>query len=206
MTSKFLFLSRVPALSVAITVFASSMAAAQTPASTPTAGETAQTRLLGLPAQGPMASPVDVTRAVGTEVRVTSTNGSEQIGTLVSLSASEVVLRASNGDSVVPLGQVQKVERTSRRVEKWAGIGVLVGLGVGALAGMTWCLEGECLGPAWFFVLGGGIGGGVGAGVGMGMNRASADRDVIYDAGRTTVQVAPILSPRQAGLAMAVRW
>jgi hypothetical protein len=183
MTSHFLFLPRLAALSVAIIVLASSMAAAQTPASSQPATETTQTRLLGLPAlaslvpvkalritqndggptQGPMASPADVKRAVGTQVRITSTNGSEQIGTLVSLSAAEVVLRASNGESVVPLAQVQRVERTSNHVEKFAGIGLLVGLGVGTLAVMS-CLEGECpgvlalvIGPEWAAVLAPGL-------------------------------------------------
>jgi hypothetical protein len=202
MTSHFLSLPRVAALSVAITVLASPMAAAQTPVSPPPADKTV------LPAQGLVASPADVKRAVGTQVRVTFSDRSKRKGTLVSLSASGVVLRTGDGEAVIPLAQVWKVDKTSHRVRKGAGIGLLAGLGFGALMWAIAPCEGEC--PQGADVLGvaimAGIGAGVGALIGGGKNLASADRDAIYDAGRSTVHVAPILSPRRAGLAMAVRW
>jgi hypothetical protein len=184
-------------------MLASSIAAAQAPpASTPPASETV------LPGHGLVASPADVARAIGTEVRVTSPDRKLRKGTLVSLSASAVVLRTRDGDAILPLAQVWKVDKTSHRVRKGAGIGLLAGLGFGALMWAIAPCEGEC--PQGADVLGvaimAGIGAGVGALIGGGKNLASADRDAIYDAGRSTVHVAPILSPRRAGLAMAVRW
>jgi hypothetical protein len=199
MTSNLVFLQRAAALSVGITVLASSIAAAQTPASTPPAGKTI------LPAQGLVASPADVTRAVGTEVRVTFSDRSTRKGTLVSLSASGVTLRTRDGETVIPLAQVWKVGKTSHRVRNGALIGLLAGAAVGAWPAMEGnCGDGCGWGP---MILGmfAGIGAGVGALVGEGMNSARGDREVLYDAGRS-VQVLPILSPRGAGLAMAVRW
>lgn len=51
-----------------------------------------------------------------------------------------------------------------------------------------------------------GVFGGIGAGVGA-LIGSAVKGGAIYEApARSTVQVAPILSPRRAGLALAVRW
>jgi hypothetical protein len=199
MTNNVVFLSRVAALSVAITVLASSVAAAQTPASTPTAGDTV------LPAHGLVASPADVRRAVGTDVRVTFSDRSTRKGTLVSLSASGVTLRTRDGDAIIPLAQVWKVEKTSHRARKGAQIGLLAGLGFGAVMVLLAPCEGEC--PPGMDLLGVGMLGGLGAGAGALIGRGmKSTGHVIYDAQRATVRVAPVLSPQGAGLALAVRW
>jgi hypothetical protein len=64
----------------------------------------------------------------------------------------------------------------------------------------------DVLSPILFASIFGGIGAAVGAEIGGGVNEAGADRDVIYDSSRRTVLVAPLLSPRRAGIALAVRW
>lgn len=225
MTSNGVSLPRAGALWAALTVLVSSVAAAQTPVSTPSAGAATEAVSLRVPAlaagtaagitspddqgtvQQRMASPEAVARALGADVRVAFSRG-ERNGILVSLSASEVVLRTREGDAAIPLAEVQMIRKTSHRVRNGAVGGFLMGAALGvvrAAVGPPIDVP-DALSPILFASIFGGIGAAVGAGIGGGLNAARADHDVIYDSSRPTVLVAPLLSPRRAGIALAVRW
>jgi hypothetical protein len=111
-----------------------------------------------------------------------------------------------DGETVMPLAQVWKVDKTSHNVRKGALIGLLVGAGVGAWPAM----KGNCGdGCGWWpYYLGmfAGAGAGVGALIGSGIN---LERDAIYDAGRSpqpAVRLTPIVTPRRAGAHLSVNW
>jgi hypothetical protein len=143
----------------------------------------------------------------GKEVRITTAAGTQHRGRVAELSLTSLTL-ADRLRTSVAFDQIVKVEKTSHRVRHGALIGLLAGAAVGAWPAK----EGNCAdGCGWWPIILGmyaGIGTGVGALIGEGINRARAfdGGDVIYDAQRPSVQVAPVLSPRRAGVAMAVRW
>jgi hypothetical protein len=199
MTGRFQFLSRVAALSVALTVFASSMAAAQTPLSNPPSGATTQRIVPGSPAFSRLVE--------GKEVRITTAAGTQHRGRVAELSGTSLTL-ADRSRTSVAFDQIVKVEKTAHRARNGALIGLLAGAAVGAWPAK----EGNCGdGCGWWPIILGmyaGIGAGVGALIGEGISSARAfdGGDVIYDVHRPIVQVAPIVSPRRAGVALAVRW
>jgi hypothetical protein len=143
-----------------------------------------------------------IASAQGKEVRITAMDGSRRKGKLVSLSASEVVFQDDGRSLTMGLGDVRKVERISRHVREGLLIGALGGILVGN------AMDDSCDDCGFEQYLGLGVGAGIGAGVGAILNAASAYRNLIYQAPESSVSVsvAPMLSPRRAGLALTMRW
>ena len=149
-----------------------------------------------------------IASAIGKEVRITSMDGSERTGRLVSLSGSEVAFEADSRTQTVTLTGVSKVERTSRHV-RWATLLGALGGGLVGWAVVHACDtgpdQGDDCGLNYFYGLGVGVG--IGAGVGAVMNVATAKRHVIYQANQPTAAgVAPLLTPGGVGAALTVRW
>jgi hypothetical protein len=145
--------------------------------------------------------------AIGKEVRVTGVDGSTGTGRLVSLSISDVVFQQKGKDVSIPLGQVSKVEKVSHGVRN----GVVVGAISGILTGWwvscgVWYDDGSCWTPGFLMIAGLGVG--AGAGIGAIDNAAKSDDNLLYQApgASSSVSVVPILSPRHAGLSVAMRW
>jgi hypothetical protein len=147
-----------------------------------------------------------IASAIGKEVRITSMDGSERTGRLVSLSGSEVAFEADSRTQTVTLTGVSKVERTSRHV-RWAMLLGTLGGGLVGSALVHACENrpGDDCGVNYFWGLGFGVG--IGAGLGAVMNVATAKRHVIYPANQPTAAgVAPLLTPGGVGAALTVRW
>ena len=143
------------------------------------------------------------------DVRVRATNGGIFKGRLVSLTTTEVVINQSGRSVVLPIGEVQRVEKSTHRTRNALIIGSILGYVGGYFLSCGTGDEEDC----WpeIGLLGAGIGAGVGAIVGRSANaRAARDgRDVLYSAparSQARLQLTPIVSPRRAGLGMLVRW
>lgn len=109
MTSSFVSLPRAAAVGVAITVLASSMAAAQTPVVSPPTGETAQTMQLGTPAFARLVQ--------GTEVRITTADGTRLKAVVVAFSPTGMTLADKQRQRTsVPFDQIVKVKKVTHRV------------------------------------------------------------------------------------------
>jgi len=146
--------------------------------------------------------------ASGKEVRVWLANGLRPRGTLVSLTATELVVRQGDRDVRYSLDQVLLVETASH------GHGVRNGAIAGAIAGAAsvFVVGGGCQNESCGqdYALGGAILGGIGAGagalVGALIHRAGADTHVVYAASTPSVRVVPTITPTRAGVSLAMRW
>lgn len=146
--------------------------------------------------------------ASGQEVRVWLASGPRPRGMLVSLTATELVVRQGTRDVRYSLDQVLLVETASH------GHGVRNGAIAGAIAGAAsvFIVGGGCDNESCGqdYALGGAILGGIGAGagalVGALIHRAGADTHVVYAAPTTSVRVVPTITPTRAGVNLAMRW
>jgi hypothetical protein len=153
------------------------------------------------------------TRAVrapgGPEVRVVSTTGARQVGRLVSLSGTEVVLRQAGRSVVLPIAQVQRVERVSHRIRNVTIASAIAGYVGGYLASCGDGDENDCWPEVGLLFAG--IGAGAGAAIGAVLNRNARQdgRDVLFAAPRREaglVSVAPVVTPDRAGARVSLRW
>jgi hypothetical protein len=205
MTSSFVSLPRAAALSVAITVLASSIAAAQTPVgSVPTGGVTQST---------PVGVPDVLARMEGKNVWITA-EGVRRRGVVTSLSTTDMVLMEDGVATTIPFGQIVRIEKATHRLRKGTLIGLVSGVGAGAvLLAVLGCADDGFVGcsPADYVsgsLFSGGIGAGAGLGSGALANWAKRNSDVLYDARRrtTTIALVPILSPTRQGMAFSMAW
>jgi len=152
--------------------------------------------------------------AAAEDVKVTSLDGSRYTGALVSLSASRVLIRQkpkgamlpgglqTPEDLAIPLDQVRRIERISHKGKL---VGLFVGAGAGAVFG--WLISGDDghSHPSWAVPNAAWAGG---VGVGIGAIFDALGRDVLFEApGRSkSVRVAPMVTPRHTGVAVALAW
>jgi hypothetical protein len=144
------------------------------------------------------------TRPSGAAARVRLSNGVRREGELVSLTASDVVITREGQTQTFPLDQVSRVDRTTHNVRNGVLWGLLLGFAGGYLSSCGSGDEEDCWPEAG--ALFAGIGAGTGALIGAGMNRASAENRVLYSAPRSTVSVAPRVSPSRTSLETTVRF
>jgi hypothetical protein len=142
--------------------------------------------------------------AIGKEVRVVERDGTRRIGSLVTLSGSEVVFTRQGHEISVPIDRVRSVERVSRGVRKGALIGLASGVALGLLA--TCDTSGDdCPNPySWVplaMLIEGGIGAAAGAGIGAIVDAAHRSGNQLYAAPpASAVSVAPLIGvDRQGG-------
>jgi hypothetical protein len=144
-------------------------------------------------------------RLTAPDVRLISTNGSDLRGRLISLTATEVVIKQRDRSVVIPIAEVQRVTKTTHRLRNAMVTGAILGYVSGYLL---------CPGPGCrtgLGLLGAGYGTGTGAVLGWWANhRAARDgRDVLYTGpsrSSATFMISPVASPRHAGIGMSVRW
>ena len=199
MISRFTFFVRPAALSVAVTLFAASIAVAQTREPTYPTGAATQAAVGGVPT---FASQLQ-----GKNVWITA-DGARVRGRVTSLSPTGLVLVEDGAPTTIPYAKIVRVEKSSHRLRNGTLIGLVAGaaVGLGAVAGCGWedCEEGIIILPAFFT----GIGAAAGVGFGAIVNAAQKSGDVLYDARRrtTTMALSPILSPTRKGLAFSMTW
>ncbi len=194
MTRTFVSLRRISALSVAITAFAASIAAAQ-------GGPEVQPSFLTTPTFARMVE--------GKTIRITTSDGTRHEGRLIAQTRAGLTVEGGSS-TPVPFDRIATVEEVSHRQRNDVLKGTLIGFGsffgLGALVQWS-CWGDECaanLGPAFAF---GAIGAGVGAGFGALVARTHRGMGVIYQAPhRTTMSLAPILSPTRKGMAFSMTW
>jgi hypothetical protein len=152
------------------------------------------------PIPRPIQATVAPDEAAGKAVRVSLANGVRRHGRFVSLSTSELVLRDDGQDIRYPLDQVLLVETVHKTALKAALIGTGVGLAAGGPVDRALEFDGA-LGFAMPF-----IGAGAGALIGALMDMAAADNHIVYASTRSTVHIAPTVTPTRAGGTLTVRW
>jgi hypothetical protein len=157
------------------------------------------------------AAQVDpVNAAVGQNVRVSLTNGGRETGRLLSLSATEVVIRTRGTEVRLPLDRVRSVTKLPDPIRD----GALLGAAIGAVAGLQIlkCEPGvndDCPSPHSWWYLDAPVGAGIGAIIGALIDRSRVSKDgVVYRAPVRTskVLVAPVITPTRRGVALVVRW
>ena len=168
-----------------------------------------------LAAQTPRAAQAERPAAVrgdDLKVWVTTTDGSERKGTLVSFSPVQLVLQTRTGRDVIPFADLQRVE-TPDSLRNGMRNGAIVGavlIGLPALAVVSdGSCRGGCAGEATAFVLlETGIGACIGAMIGAGVDRLMVRRQVLYSASPAPrlVSIAPLVSGHRKGLTLSVRW
>ena len=132
----------------------------------------------------------------GKNVRITLAGGVRFSGRVKSVQSTALVV---NGTSV-PFGQIAKVEKASHGTRNGLLIGLGVGMGLGLLAGFNAAEEPEEL--YGFLAVLGGLGAGIGAGYG-----SMRHGEVFYEAPRrTTIALAPIVTPTRKGVAFSMSW
>ena len=197
MTSTFGPLRRIVALSVATTLFAVSIAVAQT--REPPTGATTQAGVGGV--------PIFASQLQGKNVWVTA-DGARVRGRVTSLLPTGLVVVEDGAPTTIPYAKIVRVEKSSHRLRNGTLIGLVAGAGVAlvAVAGCGWedCEEGVIILPAFFT----GIGAAAGVGFGAIVNAAKRNEDVLYDARRntTTMALVPIFSPTRKGVAFSMTW
>jgi hypothetical protein len=167
-------------------------------------------------AQAPAASLGDLAPRVkvGSTVFVTDASGLERQGKLTGLSASSLRLKAGRAELELPAADVLTVAaRKPDSVKHGAWIGLAAGAALGVILGVDACngdYEDEmCKGAIAGLGLLGGV---MGAGIGAVVDRAiPGKKAVLYrregaHAGpaRLTVGLAPTVSPRRQGVAVAI--
>ncbi len=211
MTIRLVSLPRATVLSVGI-ILSASMAAAQTPASTPPVVATQAV----LPGPPPFARSID-----GKVVWITTSDGIRLKGRVGAMTPAGLTLVpggasnawSSHGPRTMSFDDIVKVEHVSHEQRNGVLRGVLIGGGVGASVGLflqilaceDTCLFGDDAGPG--IVVFTAMGTGIGAAIGALVNRGDRPGDVIYAKPRTTtVAFAPILTRSRKGMAFTMTW
>jgi hypothetical protein len=200
MTSSFVSLPRAAVLSIAITAFAASVAAAQTPTAAPVAPAT----------QSTLAAPSFARLLEGKDVWITKADGLRRRGVVSSLSPDGIVLTGGGSATTILFDEIVKVEKTSHRLRKGTLIGLASGAGFGLVLGAVLCAEDGC-DPAVHLAFGGlygGLGAAAGVGIGALVNVLNRHGDVLYAARprTTTMALSPILSRTHKSVAFSLSW
>lgn len=178
-----------PVMMIAIiAVLIAVSAAAQIPAGNPPAQSKAV--LLGSEAFAKLVE--------GKKMLVTTKDGVRNEGFITSLSSTSLVVDGAT----VPFTQVTKVERVTHRIRAAVG-GFVAGFAAGLLINFTACDDDDGC-PA---VIGALAVGGAAAGIGLGALAYHGFHDVVYDSRkRTTVAIAPIVTPTRKGVTFSMTW
>ena len=151
----------------------------------------------------------------GTDVWVTTFDGSEQHGTVATVSSSELMLRIAGLTRSIALNDVRRIEgrdglgngvRNGGVVGALAlgGFGMFLSYSVCDIPDRGWCLSHDLLPIALLA----GIGAGAGMGVGAVIDWAIKGRRLVYASSRTSfvLQVTPTLSAHALSANAAISW
>jgi hypothetical protein len=135
---------------------------------------------------------------VGNKVRVTDTEGREVGGRVTALDATSITLN-KNDSTVLSADRVRLVQRLKRS----KGYGCLIGLGAGIAGGLVYASSAETGEDAMGGYLFPGIGAGIGTLVGAFITRTHDVYRAPASAGSARLSVAPVITPRARGVAVA---
>ena len=158
----------------------------------------------------------------GKEVWITTSDGQRHRGVIKDFSPTAIVMSAApvytwNPNHVLvttradgpefAFDHVVRIDEVSHRLRNGIVTGAIIGTALWLPAAVLYgCGEGDGVVCAGWFAADVGAGVAVGAAIGKLMNR-NPNRDLLYDSGRrTTVAVAPILSPTRKGVAFSMTW
>ena len=200
MTRQLATFSRTLVLSIGITAFAFSTAAAQTVAPG------------GAPAPSTSAVPSWAPAIQGQNVWI-SADGTRVRGLVTSIAGTSLVLLEDGVPTTIDYKKIVRVEKSSHRLRNGTLIGLVSGAGIGVAYAVAYCSDSLCYAEdfAGLTALTGfyaGLGAGAGVGIGAIVNASKKRGDVIYDSRRstTTISFAPILSPTRKGVAFSMTW
>lgn len=148
---------------------------------------------------------------VGQTAWVTMADGRLWSGTVAAMSTTTIDLARAGVLTSLPLADVRKVEAPDR-ITDGTKRGAIIGLAAGIpalIGGLAICgnESRDCQGWALATgVLWSGIGSGIGALIGAIADSFHEGRRVVYEAGRSSLTLAPIVSRRSAGLGGVIRW
>lgn len=147
---------------------------------------------------------------VGQTAWVTMADGHLWKGTIVDMSMTTVDLARAGVTTSLPLADVRKIEAPDR-ITDGAKRGAYIGLSAGIpmfIGSWAWCDGGsDCAG--WAIAAGAvwsGIGAGMGALIGAIADSFHEGRRVVYEAGKPSLSIAPIVSRHGTGMGAVIRW
>jgi hypothetical protein len=153
----------------------------------------------------PALAPERQAKLSGADVRVTLFNGARPRGRFMSLTSTEIVVRQKAGEEVrYPLDQVLRVDEVRHTARKAAIIAAVSGFVAGYLLSCGGGDEEDCWPEVGAMFAG--IGAGAGGLIGAAWDHSHAAAHVIYAASPSSVRLAPLVSPRGAGVGLAVRF
>jgi hypothetical protein len=134
---------------------------------------------------------------VGNRVRVTDSENREVSGKVTALDAKSITLDTAGG-TLVSAERVRRVERLKRS----KGYGCLIGIGAGVIVGLVYAesVGGEEAYGGYLFP---GIGAGVGTLVGAFTTRSHEVYRAPGGSGNARLSLAPVITPRMKGVAVA---
>jgi hypothetical protein len=212
MTNRFVPLPRIAALSVVITLFAATLAAAQSSNAALTQAPVSPSPSLA--PQAPfLGTPAFAHQVEGKQAWLTTVDGTRIHGRIVDQSATGLTVDSSTPWNVtarttVPFAQIEKIEvvRENHSVRNGILIGIAGFGGAAILQGLAFGCgdESDCQ-----YVMAVSVITGAAAGVAGGfMTRGNRNPQLIYEAKRRTSTMAlmPILSRTRKGVAFSMTW
>ena len=136
---------------------------------------------------------------VGNKVRVTDTENREVSGKVTALDARSITLDTAGGTTL----SAERVRRV-QRLKRSKGYGCLIGIGAGVVGGFVFAASAETGEEAMGGYLFPGFGAGVGTLVGAFITRSHEVYRAPGTSGNARLSVAPLITPRTKGVAVAL--
>ena len=134
----------------------------------------------------------------GDKVTIALPGDARLTGRFILVSPEFLAVQTNEGRREVPTTDVQRVRRTRMGFLAGPVIGALAGLGLGLAAYNA--LGDDMAASGWMMMIG------VGAGVGLGIDAAINLPRTVYERDAPRVSVAPVVTPRGAGVGLKVRF
>jgi hypothetical protein len=148
----------------------------------------------------------------GLKVWVTTTDGHQERGTMLSFTPSKLVLRIAGSDVAIPFAEVQRIERTDP-LDNGMRNGAIVGALVALPASIGLARSGDsCHGCGVLAVIATLVNTSIGASIGAWIDHLIVDRRLVYSASSgaparpPAVIISPIVSARRLGAGASIRW
>jgi hypothetical protein len=163
-----------------------------------------------------IALPFTSSRSVrgGQRVWVTTTDGVQITGAVISASLSSLTIARGSGRETIPVASLARIdvaESSTAARNRWMVVGGLGGLGLGVAVTVSWVASNGGEGADAFGIWGPGLATlGIVAGglIGAEIDRRRAVRHTIYDVGRpaAALTLTPLVTRRAHGLSATIRW
>ena len=154
------------------------------------------------------AAPPPVPLTIGQSLWLTTVDGRETWGVVLSTDGSAVTLETRGGTRVTAFGDIRQVDRpdpVGDGFRRGAWIGALAGGAVLTLANVG--CDGDCMSAMGPAVVGGAFGAGIGGAFGGVIDGLASHRRTIYRrAATTSVALTPIVTGRSLGARTTIGW